>query len=95
MKKKIKPTSIRLDKDLLEELDQRCSAVGCSRNDFIKNSVDFIINNSSDFDFGGDEEENLEEEPLVKVTLVEKEKHKPVMTHGKILDDYGNVIGTF
>ena len=94
MKKKTKPTSVRFDSDLLEELDQRCSEVGCSRNDFIKNSVDFIINNSSDFDFGGDDDES-EEEPEVKVTLVEKEKHEPVMAHGKILDDDGNVIGTF
>ncbi len=95
MKKKTKPTSVRFENDLLEELDQRCSKVGCSRNDFIKNSVEFIINDSSDFDFGGDEEES-EEEPKVKVTLVEKEEPKsiPVM-HGKILDDDGNVIGTF
>ncbi len=66
-------------------------------NDFIKNSVEFIINDSSDFDFGGDEEEPEEEEPQVKVTLVEKEEPKPipVISHGKILDDFGNVIGTF
>ena len=95
MKKKTKPTSVRFDSDLLDELDQRCSKIGCSRNDFIKNSVDFIINNSSDFDFGGDDDES-EEEPEVKVTLVEKEEPKPpVIMHGKILDDFGNVIGTF
>ncbi len=94
MKKKTKPTSVRFDSDLLDELDQRCSKIGCSRNDFIKNSVDFIINNSSDFDFGGDDEE-LGEEPQVKVTLVEKEKPTAVIAHGKLLDDYGNVIGTF
>jgi len=95
MKKKTKPTSVRFDNDLLEELDQRCEKIGCSRNDFIKNSVEFIITNQSDFDFGGDEEES-EEEPQVKVTLVEKEEPIPrVMAHGKILDDYGNVIGTF
>lgn len=96
MKKKTKPTSIRFDSDLLEELDQRCEKVGCSRNDFIKNSVEFIINDSSDFDFGGDEEES-EEEPQVKVTLIEKEESKPTptMAHGKLLDDFGNVIGTF
>ena len=95
MKKKTKPTSVRFDNDLLEELDQRCSKLGCSRNDFIKNSVEFIITNQSDFDFGDDEEEP-EEEPQVKVSLVEKDEPiPPVMAHGKILDDYGNVIGTF
>ncbi len=95
MKKKTKPTSVRFENDLLEELDQRCSKVGCSRNDFIKNSVEFAITQQSDFDFG-DVEEESEGEPQVKVTLVEKEEPKsiPVM-HGKILDDDGNVIGTF
>jgi len=102
MKKKTKPTSVRFDSDLLEELDQRCSEVGCSRNDFIKNSVDFIINNSSDFDFGGDEEEienekNVESKPTVTITEIttKDSESKPVMAHGKVLDDYGNVIGTF
>jgi len=67
MKKKVKPTSVRLDNELLEELDQRCDKLGCSRNDFIKNSVDFIINQSSDFDFGDDDEVEVQElEPIVE-----------------------------
>jgi len=98
MKKKTKPTSVRLDEELLNEIDQRCSKVGCTRNDFIKNSVGFIFNQSSDFDFGDEEEETDEEpeKPQVKITLIEKEEPKPiVMAHGKILDDFGNVVGTF
>jgi len=95
MKKKTKPTSVRFDSDLLEELDQRCEKVGCSRNDFIKNSVEFIINDSSNFDFGGDDDES-EEEPKPIVTEIITKKHEiPVIAHGKILDDDGNVIGTF
>jgi len=100
MKKKTKPTSVRFDNDLLEELDQRCSKVGCSRNDFIKNSVELAITQTSDFDFG-DEEETDEtkaepKKPQMKITLVEKEEPEPpVMAHGKVLDDDGNVIGTF
>jgi len=95
MKKKVKPTSVRLDRELLEELDQRCTKVGCSRNDFIKNSIDFIINQSSNFDFGDDEEES--EEPQEKGGIIKEETPKsiPVITHGKILDDFGNIIGTF
>ena len=64
MKKRVKPTSVRLDKDMLEEVDQRCDKVGCSRNDFIKNSVEFAITQTSDFDFGDDEEmDETKEEP--------------------------------
>ena len=92
MKKKTKPTSVRFDNDLLEELDQRCSKVGCSRNDFIKNSVEFAITNKSNFDFG-DEEEESEDEPKIIVEEVPKD---PIpMAHGKIYDDDGNLVGTF
>lgn len=92
MKKKTKPTSVRFDNDLLEELDQRCSKVGCSRNDFIKNSVEFAITQQSDFDFG-DEEEESKEEPMI---IVEDVPDDPIpMAHGKIYDDDGNLVGTF
>ena len=100
MKKKTKPTSVRFDNELLEELDQRCSKVGCSRNDFIKNSVEFAITQQSDFDFGDEEEtDDSEEEPKPIVTEIktidsEPEKSSMIM-HGKILDDFGNVVGTF
>jgi hypothetical protein len=92
MKKKVKPTSVRLDNDLLDELDQRCGKLGCSRNDFIKNSVDFIINQSSNFDFGDDDEE-FKEEPKI---IVESVPEGPIpMAQGKIFDDEGNLVGTF
>ncbi len=99
MKKKTKPTSVRFDNELLEELDQRCSKVGCSRNDFIKNSVEFAIYQSSDFDFGDEEETDDSEEPKPIVTEIktidsEPEKSSMIM-HGKILDDFGNVVRTF
>jgi len=94
MKKKTIPTSVRLDNDLLKELDQRCSKVGCTRNDFIKNSIEFAVYQSSDFDFG-DEEEIEESEPKPIVTEIIEPKKSSVIAHGKILDDFGNVIGTF
>jgi len=96
MNKKAKPTSVRLDEQLLKELDQRCSKVGCSRNDFIKNSVEFAIIQQSDFDFGDeDEEEEIEEPKPIVTEIVTKKPESRVITHGKILDDYGNVVGTF
>jgi len=98
MKKKEKPTSVRLGNELTDELGNRCSNLGCSKSDFIKNAVEFMITNESDFDFG-DEEEEIEEEPKepakISVTRIPDEpKSFPVM-HGKILDDYGNIIGSF
>jgi len=75
MKMTTKPTSVRLDNKLLEELDQRCRKVGCSRNDFIKNSVELVMNNGSDFDFGDEEdiednEQSLKIKPRIPITGV-------------------------
>ena len=55
-KRKCKPTSIRLGEELESDLKERCEELGCSQNDFIKNSVDYTLNNYSEFDFGNDEE---------------------------------------
>ena len=62
-------------------------------------SVEFAIYQSSDFDFGDEEETDDSEEPKPIVTEIktidsEPEKSSMVM-HGKILDDFGNVVGTF
>ena len=96
MKKKEKPTSVRLGDELSDELENRCSDLGCSKSDFIKNAVEYVITNESDFDFGVDEEVE-EPKPIVTITEIttKDSEHKPVMAHGKILDDEGNVIGTF
>jgi len=46
MKKKSKPTSVRLDTELLNELDQRCTSIGCKRNNFIKKAIEKELNGS-------------------------------------------------
>jgi len=95
MKKKTTPTSVRLDDNLLEEVDQRCDKLGCTRNDFIKNSVEFTIYNSSNFDFGNEDDEEGTEEPKPIITEIIEPKKSSMVMHGKILDDFGNVVGTF
>jgi len=37
-------TSIRLDKELLEEIDSRCNTLECTRNDFIKSAIESKLN---------------------------------------------------
>ena len=37
-------TSIRLDKEFLEEIDSRCNTLGCTRNDFIKSAIELKLN---------------------------------------------------
>ena len=37
-------TSIRLDKEFLQEIDSRCNTLGCTRNDFIKSAIELKLN---------------------------------------------------
>lgn len=55
VKNKAKPTSVRLEPELQKELDERCTDLGCSRNDYVKESVKFMLYNESDFDFGNED----------------------------------------
>jgi len=55
--------SARIPNDLHEELRERCNKVGCSINDFLEASIEFALNDYSEFDFGNEEEP--EDEPKV------------------------------
>jgi len=41
--RKVNPTSVRLEPELLDDLDERCNELGCSRNDFIRSSVEYSV----------------------------------------------------
>ena len=84
-----KTTSIRLDSEILNQIDDRCSDLGCSRNDFIKTAIDNLLE-VEDID-----ETKKEHQKITISKITEEEQKSKVITHGKILDDYGNVIGTF
>jgi len=49
--------SARIPKQLHEELRERCNEIGESINDFVKASIEFALYQSSDFDFGGSEDD--------------------------------------
>ncbi len=46
---KTKTASIRLDKELFDDIDQVCEKEACSRNDFIKNAIDQKLNGSNGY----------------------------------------------
>jgi len=77
MTTKIKPTSIRLGSELLEEIDSECSAIGCSRNDRIKDILDsYFEEKELEAEEKEVEEEKKEEEPKIIVEDIPK----PVMS---------------
>ncbi len=68
--------SARIPNDLHEELRERCNIIGESINDFVEAAIEFALNDTVDFDFGGELMDELEEKQKVsqatKVTIVEK-----------------------
>jgi len=51
-----KTISSRIDNRTHNELIERCNKLGCNINEFIGESVKFLLTNESDFEFDVDEE---------------------------------------
>jgi len=51
--------SARIPNQLHEEIRERCNKVGCSINDFLQASLEFALNDYSEFDFGNEEPEDV------------------------------------
>ena len=69
--------SARIPTDLHEELRERCNQIGESINDFVKASIEFALHETTDFDFGGVEQEEEEPVPEIKVTSIDDVPVKP------------------
>ena len=54
--------SARIPTELHEELRERCNLIGESINDFIKASIEFSLYDVTDFDFGDEIVEELEQQ---------------------------------
>ncbi len=69
--------SARIPTDLHEELRERCNQIGESINDFVKASIEFALHETTDFDFGDEEQEEEEPVPEIKVTSIDDVLVKP------------------
>jgi len=54
--------SARIPTQLHEELRERCNLVGESINDYITAAIEFALHNSTEFDFGNESADEMEEE---------------------------------
>ena len=52
----------RIPSELQEQLRERCNLVGESINDFIKASLEFVIYQETEFDFGDEAVEKLKKQ---------------------------------
>jgi len=60
--------SARIPNELHEEIRERCNKVGCTINDFLEASLEFALNDYSEFDFGNEESED--EPKVLTVTRI-------------------------
>jgi len=77
---KTKTASVRLPKEMFEEIDSVCDGVGCSRNDWIKDTLKDKLRSENSQD-----QDQKPAEP----------KRTPIMATVKIQDDDGNIIRTY
>ena len=53
--------SARISKEIHEKLRERCNNAGCTINDWLEAAIDYLLTGSSDFDFGEEESEIIDE----------------------------------
>lgn len=64
-----KTVSSRISNKNHQELLQRCNTVGCTVNEWVNEAIQYLLTNSSEFNFG--DEEELDEDNIPKVTEIE------------------------
>ena len=47
---------------MLAEVDERCEKLGCTRNDYIKNAIEFVLTGHAEFDFGDEDNQPVKEQ---------------------------------
>jgi len=85
----MKTVSTKLDSKLHNQFMELCNDEGKCQSEFLRDLIETVC---EDLENG----EVIPPDPEIEVEDVKPEPIEPaIMAHGKILDDYGNVIGTF
>lgn len=103
MKKKTKPTSIRLEPVFEEDLKEKCKGLGCSKSEYLQEAGKFMVYGSSEFNFGDNEEENSQDQentqeerprPTARLILESENKPKTFECKNGNLYENGSLIGS-
>ena len=84
---KTKTASVRLPKEMYEEIDNICDGIGCSRNDWIKDTLQDKLREESN-ENNQDQEQNIPEPELIttpKPTLEPISEEIPEMTEANVV----------
>lgn len=71
---KDKPISIRLPNKTIEEIDNICDGIGCSRNDWIKDTLRDGVR------MGNSQDQEIKEPPKITARVISDEEAKQVKT---------------
>jgi len=83
----------KVDNSVAEKFQNMCNDDGITTSEELRNLITMAIESHEDYLESERRKEESKEEP--KITVTDVEEKRKVISHGKILDDYGNVIGTF
>lgn len=64
-----KPTTIRIDVNTLNQIDQKCISLKCTRNDYIKYAIDSLLKDSPEFNYNKLESETTEVTKTPKIIV--------------------------
>jgi predicted DNA-binding protein len=87
----MKTVSTKLDNKLHNQFIELCNDEGKCQSEFLREMIEDIFEDEEYQQLMTQDLEVEEGKPII----TEVEELPRVISHGKILDDYGNVIGTF
>ncbi len=83
----------KVDNSVAEKFQEMCNDDGMSTSEELR---DLIRQTIEAWEEGKEmEQEKSEQKEVPKITVTDVEEKRKVISHGRILDDDGNVIGTF
>jgi len=85
----MKTVSTKLDNKLHDRFIEICNEDGKCQSEFLRDLIETVCEDLEN-------EEATPQDPEIEVEDVKPEPiESAIMTHGKLLDDFGNVVGTF
>jgi len=84
----------KVDNSLAQKFQEMCNDDGMSNSEELRELIKSAIETHEDY-LESERSKELESKEEPKITISEVEEKPRVISHGRIVDDFGNVIGTF
>jgi len=84
----------KVDNSLAQKFQEMCNNDGMSSSEELRELIKSAIETHEDY-LESERRKELKPKEEPKITISKVEEKLRVISHGRILDDFGNVIGTF